>query len=139
MIPACRLSQLEIEITEGIFIDDPGTVIEVLRSIRGLGVGIVVDDFGTGFSSLAYLIQFPIDKIKIDRSFIDDVIENPANATIVDTIVVMAHTLGMTVVGEGVETEAQEAYLRSRGCDQAQGFRYSPAVSAADLPLAVNI
>ncbi len=105
----------------------------MLRAIRDLGVAIVVDDFGTGYSSLAYLIQFPIDKIKIDRSFINDVIENPANAAIVDTIVVMAHTLGMIVVGEGVETEAQEAYLRARGCDQAQGYRYSQAVPVGEL------
>ncbi|MEO6606644.1 MAG: EAL domain-containing protein, partial [Aeromicrobium sp.] len=126
-------SRLELEITEGIFMEDPTKIVEVLRAVRAIGVTIVVDDFGTGFSSLAYLTRFPIDKLKIDRSFIHDVVENAASAAIVDTIVVMAHTLGMTVVGEGVETEAQEIYLRERGCDQAQGFRYSEAVPAREF------
>ena len=125
--------QLELEITEGIFMEDPSKIVRVLRTVRSLGVTIVVDDFGTGFSSLAYLTRFPIDKLKIDRSFIHDVVDNGASAAIVDTIIVMAHTLGMTVVGEGVETEEQEIYLRARGCDQAQGYRYSAAMSAADF------
>ncbi|MGA8988762.1 sensor domain-containing protein [Aeromicrobium sp.] len=126
-LPADRL---ELEITENIFIEDPRQVVEVLHTVRKLGVAIVVDDFGTGFSSLSYLTRFPIDKIKIDRSFISNVAVGAADAAIVDTIIVMAHTLGMTVVGEGVETEPQEAYLRERGCDEVQGFRYSRAVPA---------
>lgn len=130
--------QLELEITEGIFMEDPRTVVEVLNTVRALGVAIVIDDFGTGFSSLAYLTRFPIDKIKIDRSFIADVVDSPADAAIVDTIIVMAHTLGMTVVAEGVETEQQEIYLRAKGCDQAQGFRYSRAVPAEEFAEAVR-
>ena len=126
-------AQLELEITEGIFMEDPAKIVELLRTVRGLGVSIVVDDFGTGFSSLAYLTRFPIDKLKIDRSFIHDVIDNRASAAIVDTIIVMAHTLGMSVVAEGVETEAQETYLRTRSCDVVQGFRYSEAIAAIDL------
>ncbi|WP_456697442.1 putative bifunctional diguanylate cyclase/phosphodiesterase [Aeromicrobium sp. P5_D10] len=129
-LPAERL---ELEITEGVFMDDPREVVDVIQTVRSLGVGIVIDDFGTGFSSLAYLTRFPIDKIKIDRSFISDVVVDSTDAAIVNTIILMAHALGMVVVGEGVETVEQESYLRERGCDEAQGFRYSPAVPACDL------
>ena len=129
-LPADRL---ELEITEGIFMDDPREVVDVMDTLRSLGIAIVVDDFGTGFSSLAYLTRFTIDKIKIDRSFVSDLAAAGADAAIVDTIIVMAHALGMTVVAEGVETKLQEAYLRSRGCDVAQGFRYSAAVPPRDL------
>lgn len=129
-LPADRLA---LEITENIFMEDPREVVDVLHTVRELGAAIVVDDFGTGFSSLAYLTRFPIDKIKIDRSFISAVVADSADAVIVDTIIVMAHTLGMTVVGEGVETPEQEAYLRERGCDEAQGFRYSRAVPVDQL------
>lgn len=134
-LPADRL---ELEITEGIFMDDPLDTIDVIQTVRSLGVSIVVDDFGTGFSSLAYLTRFPIDKIKIDRSFISDVVVDAADAAIVNTIIVMAHTLGMTVVGEGVETSAQETYLRDRGCDVAQGFRYSRAVPPDAIAAAIG-
>ncbi len=124
---------LELEITEGILMDDPRAVIEVLHALRALGIAIVVDDFGTGFSSLAYLTRFPIDKIKIDRSFVRDLTLDDADAAIVDTIIVMAHTLSMKVVAEGVETAAQELYLAKRNCDEAQGYRYSAGVSADQL------
>jgi EAL domain-containing protein (putative c-di-GMP-specific phosphodiesterase class I) len=126
-------THLELEITEGILMEDPNQVIEVLHAIRKLGIGIVVDDFGTGFSSLAYLTRFPIDKIKIDRSFVRDLTLGDADAAIVDTIIVMAHTLGMKVVAEGVETSEQESYLTDRGCDQAQGYRYSHGVPAEQV------
>ena len=125
--------RLELEITEGIFMEDPREVVEVMGTLRALGVAIVVDDFGTGFSSLAYLTRFTIDKLKIDRSFVAGLSSAGADAAIVDTIIVMAHALGMTVVAEGVETVAQEEYLVARGCDVAQGYRYSAAVSAAEL------
>jgi diguanylate cyclase (GGDEF)-like protein/PAS domain S-box-containing protein len=123
-------SNLELEITEGILMDDPRDVIEVLHATRKLGIDIVVDDFGTGFSSLAYLTRFPIDKIKIDRSFVRDLTADDADAAIVDTIIVMAHTLGMKVVAEGLETIEQWDYLRERGCDEAQGYLFSGAVFA---------
>jgi EAL domain-containing protein (putative c-di-GMP-specific phosphodiesterase class I) len=121
---------LELEITEGILMDDPRDVIEVLHATRKLGIDIVVDDFGTGFSSLAYLTRFPIDKIKIDRSFVRDLTADDADAAIVDTIIVMAHTLGMKVVAEGIETADQWECLRERGCDEAQGYLFSEAVFA---------
>lgn len=127
-------SQLEVEITEGLLIEDHGDVIAMLDSLRSLGVSIVVDDFGRGYSSLAYLTRFPIDKLKIDRSFVQE-ISTAENAAIVDAIIVMAHALGMTVVAEGVETPAQERYLRERGCDEVQGYLYSPGVPAGSLEM----
>jgi EAL domain-containing protein (putative c-di-GMP-specific phosphodiesterase class I) len=130
-------ANLELEITEGILMDDPRDVIEVLHATRKLGIDIVVDDFGTGFSSLAYLTRFPIDKIKIDRSFVRDLIADDADAAIVDTIIVMAHTLGMKVVAEGIETHEQWEYLRERGCDEAQGYLFSAAVFAEHFAAAV--
>lgn len=127
-------SQLEVEITEGLLIEDHGDVVAMLESLRSLGVSIVVDDFGRGYSSLAYLTRFPIDKLKIDRSFVQE-ISTAENAAIVDAIIVMAHALGMTVVAEGVETPAQEQYLRERGCDEVQGYLYSPGVPAGSLEM----
>lgn len=127
-------SQLEVEITEGLLIEDHGDVVAMLESLRSLGVSIVVDDFGRGYSSLAYLTRFPIDKLKIDRSFVQE-ISTAENAAIVDAIIVMAHALGMTVVAEGVETAAQEQYLRERGCDEVQGYLYSPGVPAGSLEM----
>ncbi len=127
--------QLEVEITEGLLIDDHGDAVDMLQSLRALGVTIVIDDFGCGYSSLAYLTKFPIDKIKIDRSFVHEIASIDHNAAIVDAIIVMAHALGMTVVAEGVETEAQERYLRERGCDEVQGFRYSPGIPAGSVAM----
>lgn len=128
-------SQLEIEITEGILLEDSGDVVATLQSLRDLGVTIVVDDFGRGYSSLAYLTRFPIDKIKIDRSFIREISAADSKAAIVDAIIVMAHALGMTVVAEGVETPLQEEYLRNRGCDEVQGYHYSPGVPAGSVAM----
>ena len=126
-------TDLELEITEGILMDDPRAVIEILHSLRALGIAIVVDDFGTGFSSLAYLTRFPIDKIKIDRSFVRDLTLDATDAAIVDTIIVMAHTLSMKVVAEGVETAEQELYLAKRHCDEVQGYRYSEGIPVGQL------
>lgn len=134
-LPAERL---ELEITEGIFMEDPLEVVELMSAVRSLGVAIVVDDFGTGFSSLAYLTRFTIDKLKIDRSFVADLADDGAGATIVNTVIVMAHALGMTVVAEGVETQDQEKHLRDRGCDVVQGFLYSRAVPPRDLAAALG-
>lgn len=128
-------SQLEVEITEGILLEDSGDVVATLQTLRALGVSIVVDDFGRGYSSLAYLTRFPIDKIKIDRSFVSQIEAVDSQAAIVDAIIVMAHALGMTVVAEGVETEMQEKYLRERGCDEVQGYHYSPGVPAGSVPM----
>ncbi len=126
-------SQLELEITEGLLIEDDGDVVELLAAIRQRGVTIVVDDFGRGYSSLAYLTRFPIDKIKIDKSFVREIRSDGADAAIVDAIIVMAHALGLKVVAEGVETVEQERYLKARGCDEVQGYLYSPGIPLGDV------
>jgi diguanylate cyclase (GGDEF)-like protein/PAS domain S-box-containing protein len=122
-------SQLELEITEGILMDDRWEVLDLLGNLRALGVSIAVDDFGRGYSSLAYLTRFPVDKLKIDRSFVRE-IGADSHAPIVDAIISMGHALGVTIVAEGVESRAQERYLRERDCDEAQGYLYSPGVPA---------
>jgi diguanylate cyclase (GGDEF)-like protein/PAS domain S-box-containing protein len=127
-------SQLELEITEGMLMQDPKESAELLRAIRLLGVGVVIDDFGTGYSSLSYLTRFPIDKIKIDRSFVRDLTMDATDAAVVDAIIAMAHSLKICVIAEGVETPEQLAYLRERGCDQAQGYYFGKAVSCAEIP-----
>ncbi|GAB4009370.1 EAL domain-containing protein [Nocardioides ultimimeridianus] len=124
--------QLGIEITEGILLEDNGDAVASLQALRARGVEVIVDDFGCGYSSLAYLTRFPIDKIKIDRSFVAPIASVDDDAAVVDAIIGMAHALGMVVVAEGVETEAQEEYLRSRGCDQVQGYRYGKGVPLGD-------
>jgi EAL domain-containing protein (putative c-di-GMP-specific phosphodiesterase class I) len=98
--------------------------------VRKLGVKVQLDDFGTGYSSLSYLRRFPIDTLKIDRAFVRDSTVNPDDAAIVRAIIDMAHTLGMAVTGEGVETEAQFDFLREAGCDVIQGFYVSQALEA---------
>lgn len=126
-------TQLELEITEGILMDDRWGVTGILQAIRDLGVKIVIDDFGRGYSSLAYLTRFPIDKLKIDRSFVHDLAGEDPQAPIIDAIIVMAHALGLTVVAEGVESPRQITYLRERDCDEAQGYYFSPGVPVTDV------
>ena len=130
--------QLELEITEGLLIEDHGHAVDLLTAMRRRGVKIAVDDFGRGYSSLAYLTRFPIDKIKIDKTFIQEIGSEDEDAAIVDAIIVMAHALGMTVVAEGVESEVQERYLRARGCDEVQGYRYSPGIPMDQVVEAVR-
>ncbi|BBH16127.1 GGDEF domain-containing protein [Nocardioides baekrokdamisoli] len=129
-------SQLALEITEGILLEDQRDVIEALKALREEGIKVVVDDFGRGYSSLAYLTRFPVDKIKIDRFFIEPIGVDPDAGPVVDAIIAIAHALNMEVVAEGVETAEQETYLREHGCDQVQGFRYSEGVSAAEAAAA---
>jgi diguanylate cyclase (GGDEF)-like protein/PAS domain S-box-containing protein len=124
--------QLELEITEGVLMDDRWDVLDVLSDLRSHGVSIAIDDFGQGYSSLAYLARFPIDKLKIDRAFVERISAGTTEAPIVDAIIGMAHALGMEVIAEGVETEYQEGYLRAHGCEQVQGFLYSPALAPDD-------
>ena len=131
-------SQLALEITEGILLEDQRDVVEALQALREAGIKIVVDDFGRGYSSLSYLTRFPIDKVKIDRLFVEPIGTDPDAGAIADAIIAIGHALNMEVIAEGVETATQEAYLRSHGCDQVQGFRYSrgvPLDEAARTPL----
>lgn len=119
---------LELEVTEGVLMSGTDKAIELLEAIRELGVRVAIDDFGTGFSSLSYLRQLPINKVKLDRSFIHDITSNTDSAAIVQGVITMAHHLGLQVVAEGVETLAQQEDLMARGCDLLQGFRFSRPV-----------
>lgn len=130
---------LELEVTENVLMSGAGQAIDTLRAIRELGVKVSIDDFGTGYSSLRYLRQLPINKVKLDRSFIMDITENPDNAAIVQGVITMAHHLGLIVVGEGVETAEQAADLRHRECDLLQGFLFSRPVPFAQLNLSGSI
>ncbi|CAA7616853.1 Predicted signal transduction protein containing a membrane domain [Magnetospirillum sp. SS-4] len=120
---------LTVEITEGLLLANSEEIIAKLDHIRGLGVTLSVDDFGTGYSSLSYLKTLPVDVLKIDRSFIADMLDNLNDATLVDAIIALGHSMRLEVVAEGVETEEQMAYLSSHGCDTVQGYLFSPPLS----------
>jgi diguanylate cyclase (GGDEF)-like protein/PAS domain S-box-containing protein len=124
-------SLIELEITESQLMHDPEHAAKVLRALGKAGLRVAIDDFGTGYSSLAYLTRFPLASLKIDRSFVAHVLSDEADATIVRTIVEMAHTLGFTVVAEGVESGGQADFLRELGCEQAQGFLFARPMPAA--------
>jgi diguanylate cyclase (GGDEF)-like protein/PAS domain S-box-containing protein len=126
-------SALEIEITESLSIRDSDMTIGRLSHFRGLGITVSLDDFGTGYSSLAHLRMLPIDSLKIDRSFITDLREHGAERAIVEAIVTMAHSLGLRVIAEGVETEAQQEILAAVGCDEIQGFVFSRPLPASEF------
>jgi diguanylate cyclase (GGDEF)-like protein len=132
---ACSLdpSFLEIELTEATLMSNAERSVAMLEQLSRLGVLVSIDDFGTGYSSMTYLQRFPIDKLKIDRSFIRDLESNPDDASIVRAIISLAHGLRLKVVAEGVETAAQLEILRRMGCDQYQGHLRSPAVPAAQI------
>ncbi|WP_426211226.1 EAL domain-containing protein [Massilia sp. TWP1-3-3] len=124
---------LELELTESSLMSNAEDTITVLRNLKALGIQISIDDFGTGYSSLAYLKRFPIDKLKIDIAFVREVTSNPDDAAIVLAIINMAHSLKLQVIAEGVERDAQLAYLRRHGCDEMQGYYFSKPVSEADF------
>jgi len=124
---------LEVELTEGSLMENTQHTIASLHRLRDLGVKISIDDFGTGYSSLAYLRRFPIDTLKIDIAFIREVTTNPQDAAITRTIIELAHSLSLQVVAEGVETQAQLAFLKDAGCDQIQGYLFSRPLPAATL------
>jgi diguanylate cyclase (GGDEF)-like protein/PAS domain S-box-containing protein len=122
-------SSLELELTESVLVEDRNRVSAVLEALRGLGVRIAIDDFGTGYSNLSYLSSLPIDCLKIDGSFVRKIVAGGRDLAIVQAIISMARALGLRVVAEGVETKTQRDFLRRHGCDEAQGYVFSPAVA----------
>jgi diguanylate cyclase (GGDEF)-like protein/PAS domain S-box-containing protein len=129
MEPAC----LQIEITESAVMDNLADTVAKLHQLRSMGVRISLDDFGTGYSSLSYLSSLPLDKLKIDQSFIHELASNQRNRSIAEAIIGLGHTLNLTVVGEGIESEESMAYLRQFGCEQAQGFFFSAPLPASQF------
>ena len=121
---------LELEITESYAMQNADFTISVLRDLKQMGVRVSIDDFGTGYSSLSYLKQFPIDTLKIDRSFVRDLSAATNDAAIADAVIALAHGLKLLVVAEGVETREQLAILKKHRCDRMQGFLFSPPVPA---------
>ncbi len=121
---------LELEITESTAMQQTDATLRTLKKLKQLGVSIAIDDFGTGYSSLSYLRRFPVDKVKIDRSFVAEVPGNRDQGAIVSAIIALAHALQIRVVAEGVETEAQREFLKSCGCDFIQGFLVGRPVDA---------
>jgi EAL domain-containing protein (putative c-di-GMP-specific phosphodiesterase class I) len=121
---------LALEITESILMEEAHAPMTVLTRLRDYGLGLILDDFGTGYSSLSYLKRFPLDVLKIDRSFVAGLGTDDEDSAIVDAVIGMARTLGLSVVAEGVETPRQLGQLRRLGCDRAQGFLFAPPVPA---------
>jgi diguanylate cyclase (GGDEF)-like protein len=126
---------LELEVTETGLMEDINTAAQHLLSLRRSGALIAIDDFGTGYSSLSYLKSLPLDKIKIDKSFVQDLLEDEDDATIVRAIIQLGKSLGMQVIAEGVETAEQEAYIIAQGCNEGQGYLYSKPLPARELTL----
>ncbi|HTD89770.1 MAG TPA: EAL domain-containing protein, partial [Burkholderiales bacterium] len=126
----CRVKgeNIVLELTESALMRDPDRAVAVLKSLRSTGIGISIDDFGTGYSSLAYLRRFPLDELKIDRSFLVEA--NEDSAAIASAIIALGHSLRLNVVAEGVECEQQLEFLRSRDCDEYQGYYFSKPIPA---------
>jgi diguanylate cyclase (GGDEF)-like protein/PAS domain S-box-containing protein len=133
-----RPGQLELEITESTLMDSIDSYLPKLAAIRALGVRLSIDDFGTGYSSLNYLSRFPLDRLKIDRSFVHDMLDDPTNLAITRAIIGLGHTLGLRVVAEGVETQQEVNLLRTAGCDELQGFFFSKPLQASQLATWMN-
>ncbi len=129
-LPAERL---HLEITESVMMNEPEVFVRTLQTIRAMGIRVALDDFGTGYSSLSYLKRFPVDYVKIDRSFVRDIIDDPMDAAICGAIIAMAHNMNIEVIAEGVENQAQADFLRERGCDQLQGYLIGRPLAAEQL------
>ena len=113
---------MELELTESLIMQNPEKAINTFNRIKEMGIGLSIDDFGTGYSSLSYLKRFPLDRVKIDRSFVRELHNDPDDQVIALTIISMAHHLRLKVVAEGVENDAQLHFLHEHGCDEVQGF-----------------
>jgi EAL domain-containing protein (putative c-di-GMP-specific phosphodiesterase class I) len=124
---------LEIEMTESVLMQDTETTMKVLRGLKDLGIQLAVDDFGIGFSSLSYLRRFPIDTLKIDQSFVQDIEDDVEESVIVRAVIAMGNSLKLQVVAEGIETQQQLAFLQSLHCNEGQGFYFSRPVIAEEF------
>lgn len=124
---------LELEITESIIMDDVEAAIQIMETIKSKGIHLAIDDFGTGYSSLAYLKRFPIDVLKVDRSFVKDIPEDKTDMAITSAVIAMAHKLSMRVVAEGIETQEQMDFLRENNCDDGQGYLLSRPLTLPQL------
>ncbi len=126
-------NSIELELTEGVLIQNVEDSLRTLKAIRALGVSLAIDDFGTGFSSLNYLRLFPINRLKIDQSFIRDIEQTPANESITRTIIALAESLSLEIVAEGIETKAEQSILENLGCPEGQGYLFAKPLPASDL------
>jgi EAL domain-containing protein (putative c-di-GMP-specific phosphodiesterase class I) len=126
-------SLIDLEITESLLMQNPEQVGVILEGLSELGAHVTLDDFGTGYSSLGYIRRFPVNALKIDRSFISDITATSQNVAIVSAVITMCRSLGIRVVAEGVETREQLDILRMLGCDEYQGFLFSPPVAAGEV------
>jgi EAL domain-containing protein (putative c-di-GMP-specific phosphodiesterase class I) len=134
----CNPSALEIEITESTIMQNTEHVIDTFNRIKTMGVSLAIDDFGTGYSSLSNLKRLPLDKLKIDRSFVCDLPHDQDDAVIAKAIYAMADSLGFTVVAEGIETIEQEKFLKEIGCQEAQGYLYGKPTNADNFAKLIN-
>ena len=129
---------LQVELTENTLMINSASNLEKLQRIRQLGARVAIDDFGTGFCSFSYLLQYPVDRLKIDQSFVMKAVTEPNAATVVRTIVAMSHHLGIKVIAEGVETPEHLRFLAKRNCDEAQGYYFSRPIAASAFAAAVD-
>lgn len=129
---------LELELTESLLISNEQQALQKLQLLKNMGIYLAIDDFGTGYSSLAYLKHFPLDRLKIDKSFINDILTDPDDAAITEAIIAMAHSLKLKVIAEGVETREQLLFLEDRGCDEMQGYYLSKPLSEHDLKVFIT-
>jgi EAL domain-containing protein (putative c-di-GMP-specific phosphodiesterase class I) len=116
---------LELEVTESLIMNDADEFVAILKKLKDVGIKIAIDDFGTGYSSLNYLKRMPVDRLKVDQSFVRDIHKDPESTTIVEAIISLGHSLKLKVIAEGVETQQQLEFLRDRGCEEFQGFHFS--------------
>jgi len=131
-------ADLELELTESIIMHDALIVSDTLESLHQMGVGLSIDDFGTGYSSLNYIQRFPLDRLKIDASFVEDITTNTNDAEMIVSIIALGHSMKLQVLAEGVETKEQLLYLQEQGCDEVQGYYFSHPISASDLEILLD-
>ncbi|MEY4560954.1 MAG: hypothetical protein RLZZ618_231 [Pseudomonadota bacterium] len=126
-------SKLKLELTESMLAQDLDDIIAKMTTLKARGVGFSLDDFGTGFSSLSYLRRLPLDQLKIDQSFVRAMLESPSDAAIAKTVVNLGQSLGLQVIAEGVETDAERTFLEGMGCTMYQGYLFSRPVAVTDF------